>query len=213
MRTTPILATAINELNRLLNNAISGTKLEEISQTINQYAVASAIASVGIAFVPGAGGVAAALTQAGFVWSTYVKINRILGVSMTDEFAKFIGTAFITNLMTQYGIVLIGHAFAQVISNIPLIGGFLAAIAEASIGYVLIYACAFLYLKLICKMVGKDGSIQVPDNKGDAEKTIKELMKDEDILSILKEAKEQFNAVRSEGTIDSAIRGAMKKNN
>ena len=85
MRFTPILATVLNEINRVLNKSISGTKLEEIRQTINQYAIGSAVASIGVAFVPGAAGVAAALTQAGFVWSTYVKVNKTLGISMSED--------------------------------------------------------------------------------------------------------------------------------
>lgn len=203
------MVTALTELNRLLDKAISGTKLEEIRQSINQYALASAVASIGVAFVPGAGGVAAALAQSGIVWATYVKINKTMGISMSEEVVKFLGSAMITNLMANYGVLLIGHVLAEFVSCIPLLGGFLAALAEATIGYVLIYSCAIIYLKLICKMVGKDGTITVPDREK-AEKTIKELMQNEDIAAIFNEAKEQFNEARRDGSFDKARKEAKR---
>lgn len=206
---TTILVTVLTELNRLLNNVISGTKLEDIRQTINQYAIASAVASIGVAFVPGTGGVAAALAQSGFVWATYVKINKTMGISMSEEVVKFLGAAMITNLMANYGVLLIGHILAEFVSCIPLFGGVLAAVAEATIGYVLIYACAIIYLKLICKMVGKDGTITVP-NREKAEKTIKELMQNEDIAAIFNEAKEEFNKARRDGSFDKARKEAKR---
>ena len=58
-------------------------------------------------------------------------------------------------------------------------------------------------------MVGKDGTITVPDREK-AEKTIKELMQNEDIAAIFNEAKEQFNEARRDGSFDKARKEAQR---
>lgn len=97
---TGALAKALQDLDRSMRNSLDGTKLEAIKDTIGNYAIAAAIASSVAGVAPGFAGVAATLAQAGFVWATYVKINQTLGISMSENTAKFIGSAIVTNLLT-----------------------------------------------------------------------------------------------------------------
>ena len=108
-------------LNEAMSGTLDGTKIESIKETINHYAIASAVASTASGLLPGVASVIAALTQAGFVWATYVKINNTLGISMSEHTAKFLGSAVVTNIVTNAGAVLAAYAGAAILSFIPII--------------------------------------------------------------------------------------------
>ena len=88
MNIAPFLAKACQELDKAMQGTLDGTKIACISETISGYAIAAAIASGVAGVAPGFAGVAAALTQAGFVWATYVKINKTLDISMSEKHGK-----------------------------------------------------------------------------------------------------------------------------
>ena len=75
-----------------------------------------------------------------FVLLECVKINKTIGLSMSQETAKFLGSAIVTNIITSFGALLAAHAVAGVLAFIPVAGSALAAAGEAAIGYCLIYA-------------------------------------------------------------------------
>ena len=203
MNIAPFLAKAFQELDKAMQGTLNGTKIQGISETISHYALASAVASMAAAVIPGAGGVAAALAQAGFVWATYVKINKTIGLSMSEETAKFLGNAIVTNIITQFGALLAGHLVAGVLACFPIFGSAGAALAEGAIGYGLIYAAAYIYLKLISRVIKPDGSIQVAE--GDStKKIIEEIMKREDMKGLFKEGAKQFKEARASGALDQA---------
>ena len=205
MNIAPFLAKAFMELDKGMQGTLDGTKIEGISETISHYALASAVASMAAAVIPGGGGVVAALAQTGLVWATYVKINKTIGLSMTDETAKFIGNAIVTNIATNFAALLAGHVIAGVLSFIPVAGSGLAAAGEAAIGYGVIYAAAYIYLKLISRVVKPDGSVEIaPDDK--TSDIIKEIMKREDMAGLFKESSKQFKTAKKNGDLARAMK-------
>lgn len=203
MNIAPFLAKAFVELDKAMQGTLNGTKISCISETISHYALASAVASMLAAVIPGGGGVVASLAQAGFVWATYIKINRTIGLSMSQETAKFLGSAIVTNLITGYGALLVAHVVAGILSCIPIAGSALAAASEAAIGYCLIYAAAYIYLKLISRVVKPDGSINVSD-KDSTKKIIEEIMQREDMKGVFKEGSRQFKEAKKNGEFEKA---------
>lgn len=203
MNVAPYLSKVLLELDKSMQGTLKGTKIECISETISCFALASAVASMLAAVIPGGGGAAAALAQVGFVWATYVKINKTIGLSMSEETAKFLGNAIVTNIITQFGALLASHALASIISLIPLAGSALSAAAEAAIGYCIVYAASYIYLKLISRVVRPDGSINVSD-KDSTKKTIEDIMKHEDMKSLFKEGATQFKKAKRNGDFDAA---------
>ena len=204
MNIAPFLAKAFMELDKSMQGTLNGTKISGISETISYYALASAVASMAAAVIPGGGGVVAALAQAGIVWATYVKINKTIGLSMSDETAKFLGNAIVTNIVTQFGALLAAHAVAGVLSFIPVAGSALAAAAEGAIGYGLIYAAAYIYLKLVSRVVKPDGSIDVAD-KDSTKKIIEEILRREDMKGLFKEGTNQFKKAKKSGALANAM--------
>ena len=185
MNIAPFLAKGFMELDKAMQGTLNDTQISGISEDISKFALASAVASMAAAVSPGGGGIAAALAQTGIVWGTYVKINQTIGLSMSKDTAKFLGNAIITNIVTQYGMLLASHAVAGILSLIPVAGSTLAAAAEGAIGYCLIYAAAYIYIKLISRVIKPDGSIDVSDENSTKE-IITEILKREDIKGVIK---------------------------
>ena len=203
MNIAPFLAKGLMELDKAMQGTLKDTQIAGITESISHFALASAVASMGAAVIPGGGGVAAALAQTGIVWGTYVKINKAIGLSMSDETAKFLGNAIVTNIITQFGAMLTVHAITGLLSLLPFAGSALAAAAEGAVGYCLIYAASYIYIKLISRVVKPDGSIDVSDANS-TKHIIKEILQREDMRGLIKEGAKQFKEARKNGELDSA---------
>ncbi|MBO5180734.1 MAG: zinc-ribbon domain-containing protein [Paraprevotella sp.] len=199
MNIAPFLAKAFVELNKAMKDSLNDTQLESIKETISNYAIAAAVASAVAGVIPGIAGVVAALTQAGFVWATYVKINKTLGISMSENTAKFIGSAIVTNLVTNCGALLLAYAAACVVAFIPGVG----MAANAILGYIIVYVSAIIYLKLITRLMNQDGTLHV-DESDDTKHIIHDIIKDSNIKDMVKEGKEAYSRAKKNGDIDKA---------
>ena len=146
---TPALVIACRELEKAMKGTLDGTKLQEIQDTINGFAIASAVACFFSGIVPGATGIVAMLAQAGFVWATYLSINKILGLSFSENVIKTIASAILTNLVVNAGSLLLAGAASTVLSFIPVFGSAIAAAINCTMGYIVIFVAAILYLKLM----------------------------------------------------------------
>ena len=198
-----ILAKALQDLDKSMRHSLDGTKIEQIKDTIGNYAIAAAIASGVAGIAPGFAGVAAALTQAGFVWATYVKINKTLDISMSENTAKFIGSAVVTNLVTTAGAfvaVLIG---SSILSIVPVFGQAAAIALNAGLGYTIVYVSAIIYLKLITKLMQPDGTLKVSESD-DTKHIIRNIIKESNIEEMVKEGKASYNQAKKDGSIDRA---------
>lgn len=203
MNIAPFLAKACQELDKAMQGTLDGTKIACISETISGYAIAAAIASGVAGVAPGFAGVAAALTQAGFVWATYVKINKTLGISMSENTAKFIGSAVVTNLITNAGAfvaVLIG---SSLLSIIPGVGTAAAIALNAALGYTIVYVSAIIYLKLITRMMQPDGTLKVSESDN-TKHIIRNIIKESNIKDMVKEGKAAYKQAKEDGSIDKA---------
>ena len=196
MNPTPILGKALQELDKAMQGTLDGTKISAIKETIRGFAIAAAIASA-------VAGVVAILTQAGFVWATYVKINNTLGISMTKNTAKFLGSAIVTNIILNAG-AFIGTLIASgLLAFIPGLGSAASAALNAAMGYVLIYAAAIIYLKLITHFIHPDGTLNISEDDS-TKKTIKDIVSQANIRDIIKEGRESYKEAKKDGSIDRA---------
>ena len=186
----PMLANALKELAGAANNMIQESKIKNLGNTIQTFAIASAVASAAAGVVPGLAGTLAAIAQTGLVWSLYVKINKELGISIKKETAKFIASAIVTNLIANAGAIILALIASSILSLIP--GG--GVIISATLGYVIIYACAILYLQLLTKVMKAKGTIEF-NNDDETKNIIKNVVKDADLKGIVNEGKANFKTV------------------
>lgn len=199
---TGALAKALQDLDRSMRKSLDGTKIEKIKDTIGNYAIAAAVASGVAGVAPGIAGVAAALTQAGFVWATYVQINKTLEISMSENTAKFIGSAVVTNLITNAGAFAAVIVGSTIISVLP--GGQILSVAmSAALGYVIVYVSAIIYLKLITRMMQSDGTLKVAESD-DTKHIIRDIIKESNIKDMVNEGKAAYKQAKKDGSIDRA---------
>ncbi len=199
---TGALAKALQDLDRSMRKSLDGTKIEKIKDTIGNYAIAAAVASGVAGVAPGIAGVAAALTQAGFVWATYVQINKTLEISMSENTAKFIGSAVVTNLITNAGAfaaVIVGSTIMSVLPG----GQILSVAMSAALGYVIVYVSAIIYLKLITRMMQSDGTLKVAESD-DTKHIIRDIIKESNIKDMVNEGKAAYKQAKKDGSIDRA---------
>lgn len=197
-----VLGKALQDLDKSMRNSLNGTKIEQIKDTIGNYAIAAAVASGVASIAPGFAGVAAALTQAGFVWATYVQINKTLGISMSENTAKFIGSAVVTNLITSAGAfvaVLIGSSIVSIIPGAQVV----SVAMNAALGYTIVYVSAIIYLKLITQMMQPDGTLKVSESD-DTKHIIRDIIKESNIKDMVKEGKAAYKQAKEDGSIDKA---------
>ena len=203
MNPAPFLYIAFRNLDEAMKETLDGTKIERIKETIAGFATASAVASMAAGMLPGVASVVAVLTQAGFIWGTYVKINKTLGISMSENTAKFIGSAIVTNMVTHAGSVLVAYAGAAIVSFIPLFGQVAAAAINGALGYILVYASAIIYLQLISRMMQPDGTLKVAEND-DTKHIIQDIIKETNIEDLIKEGRNSYKKAKADGGIDRA---------
>ena len=197
-----VLGKALQDLDKSMRNSLNGTKIEQIKDTIGNYAIAAAVASGVAGIAPGFAGVAAALTQAGFVWATYVQINKTLGISMSENTAKFIGSAVVTNLITSAGAfvaVLIGSSIVSIIPGAQVV----SVAMNAALGYTIVYVSAIIYLKLITRMMQPDGTLKVSESD-DTKHIIRDIIKESNIKDMVKEGKAAYKQAKKDGCFDKA---------
>lgn len=203
MNLTPYLYLACKSLNDAMKGSLDGTKIESIKETINNFAIASAVAGLAAAVFPGVAGVVAMLTQTGFIWATYVQINKTLGISMSEHTAKFLASAIITNIATNAGATLAAYAAAAVISFIPLLGQALAAATVAALGYMMVYVAAVIYLMVISRLMQPNGKLEVKEDD-DTKHIIEEIIKKNNIKEIIKEGRDSYKKAKADGSLDKA---------
>jgi uncharacterized protein (DUF697 family) len=182
---------------------LSGEKRDEIIKIIKEFSIFSAAMALAGNLVPGAGSILTAIGQTGLIWTLYVKINKIIGLEMSNNTAKFVGSAILTNLSLNAGTLLLGYAGAVVASFIPIFGQFTAAAIEASLGYALIYVSAVLYLIFLYKVFQVKGKIDITGGKEDGE-IVKDVIKNTKLEELISEAKNKYKEDKNSGDIDYA---------
>lgn len=199
-----LLYAAINALREEALGYFSGKELEDVRKTISSFAIYSAASGVLANFFPDFGGIAAAITQTSLVWVLYVRINKSLGIEMSESVAKFLGSAVLTNLMTNAGSFVIGFAVGAVTSFIPIIGQLTAAAVDGALGFILIYVSAVIYLRILTQVMKVKGKIELTGTK-EEEVIVQGVLKEMDLKKLIQEAKEQYKAAKASGAIQTAI--------
>jgi hypothetical protein len=205
MNVAPILYAAIMSLQKSMNGMLSGTQIDQISEKIKRFAIASAVTTGISCTAPGAGAAIAVVAQTGLVWTLYVQINKTLGISIKENMLKFIGSAVLTNLINNFGSYIASYVLAGVASLFIGVGTAVAFLIGAAIGYVCIYTAAVIYLKLLTKFVGGDGSVKINDEKA-AKDAVDDVFGNTDVKSAIEEAQSAFKDARRNGELRDARR-------
>lgn len=198
-----MLYTAFKNLNEVAGDTLNGTGIESIKDTVNTFAITAALLGAAADVVPGVGGILAALAQTGLVWALYVKINNTLGISISEHTIKFIGSAILTNIITNAGYLIIAYAAAAVMSFIPIFGQAGSAVTHLALGYILIYASAVVYLNFLTHTFKANGSFNI-DESDKTKQNIKDVVNRSNVKEIIKEGKNAFKEAKDNGEFERA---------
>ncbi len=113
------LLAAAEALVRALDKVVDDSLPEEIAEVVKTHSMGAAAAGVAAGWVPGAGGVAATLTSAGFIWTMYGRINDKIDLPFTENVIKSVASGVATNLVAYFAA---GAVVGTVFSLFPGIG-------------------------------------------------------------------------------------------
>lgn len=170
---------------------------KEIVDTVEKHALGAAAAGVCAGWVPGVGGTAALVAAAGFIWSMYYKINKLLGISLSKSLLKSLATAVVTNLAAYAASSVIA---STVLSLVPGIGSIAATATAAAITFAVTIASGIVYLHVMKKFIGDN-----TDFSGISEEEMKNRAKEsisaQDFGSVIKDAMNAYKEGKKNGTI------------
>lgn len=140
------LALTFMELITKLNGVADERLSKELAATVKSHAViATASACIPI---PGAD-IAATVAN---VWTMYYKINKKLGLSISEHAGKSIATAVVTNLGTAYAARFL---LSSGLKFIPGIGSLAGAAILGATAYSVTIVSAIVYATILKEIVGK----------------------------------------------------------
>lgn len=122
---------------------------DEVKQTIIKNSIGAAASSLASGFLPGIGATAATAISVGFIWRMYYQINKALGISVSKNILKSVASALLANLITGLGAIFAADAAATVLSLIPGLGSFSAAVLVGAANYGLVYVSGLIYIKML----------------------------------------------------------------
>lgn len=122
---------------------------------------------------------------------------------MSENTAKFIGSAIVTNLITNAGAFVAVLVGSSILSIIPGVGTAAAIALNAALGYTIVYVSAIIYLKLITRMMQPDGTLKVSESD-DTKHIIRDIIKESNIKDMVKEGKASYKQAKEDGSIDRA---------
>lgn len=170
------VAKATKTLNKDLDPEIDN-KLVDLIQTHGGLAIAAA-------WIPIGGLDVAALTTN--VWTMYIRINKLLGISFQENMMKSIGSAVMANLASN--IALTGVASA--LKFLPGVGTIVGAAAMSATVYGTTMGAAWIYLMAIINWFNKG------QNKDNLEMCVNEVIAQnkEQIDDIIKDEKKNYRS-------------------
>lgn len=170
----------------------------EIAEIVKFHSKGAAAAALAAGWIPGAGGTAAVLTSAGFIWSMYGRIGSKIGLPFSKNVLKSLASGVATNLAAY---VVGGIALSTAFSFVPGLGSVGASIVVGAVCYALTLASGYVYLKIMTNLFKKG-----IDLSSVTEQQLKEMAaavaKESDVRQVLKAAKEDFQKRKKKGEFD-----------
>jgi hypothetical protein len=166
--------------------------IAEIVKFHSKGAAASALAS---AWVPGAGGAAATLACAGFIWTMYGRIGAEIDLPIAKNILKSLASGVATNLAAgAISMIALSTAF----SLIPGLGNVGASVIMGGVCYGLTLASGYVYLKIMTYLFSK-GVDPTTLSEEELKNIAKNFANDSDVKEVIKGAKEEFKSKRQKG--------------
>jgi len=149
-------AAIIKGMDNTVGSAIASMFNEKVGKIVKQHCVAAAAVSVAAA-TPGAGATACVVAQTAVVYSMYVRMNKALGIRISENKMKSLASAVIANIASNAATFLLSAAAATALSLIPGLGSVASTVLMAGVGYATVTIAAMGY-GAVLQALAKRGS-------------------------------------------------------
>lgn len=180
----------LKALKEATEDVIKEEHLEKVETTIQTCAVTAAATGVGGGMLPGVGGIVLTAASVAAIWTMYVRINKILGISIAENTLKSLASAMLTNIIAAAGAYILAIVATIAISLIPGLH-FLAAPAEAIIAYIAVFTSGILYIKFLTNVFNAKGSFDFSD--ADIQQGAKKVVDTTNMHDMINDAKNAYN--------------------
>jgi hypothetical protein len=183
------------ELVKAMDKTVDDNLPQNIADIVKFHAKGAAISSLGSAWVPGAGGAAAAIACAGFVWTMYGKIGSEIGLPISKNILKSLASGVATNIASYVlGMIALSTAF----SFLPGLGNIGASVIMGGTSYALTLTSGYIYLKIMTQLFRK-GVDPTTLSEQEFNDIARDMKSDSDVKDVMKSAKEEFNSQKDKG--------------
>ncbi|MCH5174566.1 MAG: hypothetical protein J1F40_01600 [Prevotellaceae bacterium] len=146
-----IKESAAELLEKLCKNGAE--KEKEILSVVNKHSLIAAGAGwIPIPFVD-------IILVVGNIWTMYAAINKVIGISFSDNLLKSIGSGVVANLSSA----IISQALLSCLKAIPGIGTVSAGLILTACNYATCVAAGYVYMRALTIIANEDGGIDPSD--------------------------------------------------
>ena len=110
------------ELVKVLDKEVDESLPRDIADIIKFHSKGAAIAGVGTGWIPGAGGTAAMVVMAGFIWTMYGRINDKIDLPISENIIKSVASGVATNLAAYAAASLIASTVVSLFPGLGSVG-------------------------------------------------------------------------------------------
>jgi len=171
---------------------------QEIANVVKLHTKGATATALGVAWIPGAGGKIALAANAAVIWTMYLRINHLLGIKISKNIAKTVAAGVASNLAINAVVVV---AVTTVVSLFPGVGSLGASATMGVATYGMVIAAGHIYIKILTRIfkAGKDPNTLSGDELNNLSK---EVMENENVKSLMKEAKKEYTRAKSSGELE-----------
>jgi len=170
---------------------------KETAAIIDQHASGSLLAGM-VSLVPGAGPTICAVTQTALVYTMYVRINRAMGISLSENKLRALAGAVVGNIAGNATAYLTGTAIATAASFIPGLGSGMSMVIMGGIGYAMMVVSAVSYGAIISRV--KSGEMENMSEK-EIKDVVAQGMEGRNVNREMKDLMSEYRQRRKDGSI------------
>ncbi|MFN9650717.1 MAG: hypothetical protein ACK58Z_20095 [Pseudanabaena sp.] len=182
---------ALNHMRQItggLDQIVDDNLPYQIADIVKFHSKGAAAAAVGSAWIPGAGGTAAILASAGFIWSMYSRIGSEINLPMSENILKTLGSGVATNLASG---MAASWVMSSVFSLFPGIGSIGASVVMGGTCYALTLASGYVYLKIMTALF-ISGVDPTKMSEQELNNMAKNIANDSDVKDVMNTARQAY---------------------
>lgn len=175
-------------------------KRKEIADCVIKYAAAGGVASMAGGVLPGVGSAIAIAIATGAVWAMYIKLSKMIGITLKKEMLKIVASVAVSNIVINLGGLIMGGVAVSLIPGAGIVSG-------GIISFAMTYIAGILFLRVLTGLFKANYSNWNDLSEEELKASVQSAAKYVDLRAVFMEAKSVFKEMRKDGTLNQAADG------